>query len=217
MFRLCSWLALTFALLAVPAAALTVTGEARVVDGDTLVLAGERVRLFGIDAPELDQSCTRDGRRWACGNWARDELRERIRGQRIACAGRERDGYGRLLAVCEVGGQDLNRTLVRDGVAFAYRRYSQDYARDEARAERAGLGLWAGQVVQPEVHRQAQNPLPSLPQGCAIKGNVSSSGRIYHRPGQRDYDATRIDPSRGERWFCSAQEAEAAGWRAARR
>lgn len=54
------------------------------------------------------------------------------------------------------------------------------------------------------------------PPSCIIKGNISSSGeKIYHMPGQRDYDKTVIDPSKGERWFCTEAEAIANGWRRA--
>ena len=58
-------------------------------------------------------------------------------------------------------------------------------------------------------------PVPSAPTtGCRIKGNISQSGRIYHVPGSPSYDQTKIDESKGERWFCTEAEARAAGWRA---
>jgi hypothetical protein len=116
---------------------------------------------------------------------------------------------------CRLGGRDLGQVLVRNGVAFAYRRYSAMYVPDEAKAQRDGRGLWAGSTQAPEAFR---HPDSVVPQGCALKGNVSASGtRIFHAPGQKDYAATRIDPAKGERWFCSAAEAKQAGWRAARR
>jgi hypothetical protein len=65
--------------------------------------------------------------------------------------------------------------------------------------------------------RQSAAPAAPAPGGCAIKGNISGSGRIYHLPGQENYDATGINEARGERWFCSEAEAQAAGWRRARR
>jgi hypothetical protein len=79
---------------------------------------------------------------------------------------------------------------------------------------REGRGLWAGEVALPETFRHSPEPVAG---DCAIKGNISASGQIYHRPGQRDYDAVRIDSRKGERWFCTESEARAAGWRAARR
>jgi endonuclease YncB( thermonuclease family) len=200
--------------LAAPASAVTVTGQARVVDGDTLVIGGEKLRLHGIDAPELDQPCARDGAAWRCGDWARAELAARVEGRALSCEGRGRDRYDRLLATCRIGETDLGQSLVRDGVAFAYRRYSSAYIPDEVAAMREGRGLWAGEVALPETFR---HPPETLTGGCAIKGNISGSGQIYHRPGQRDYDAVRIDERKGERWFCTESEARAAGWRAARR
>lgn len=202
-------------LLALPAGALTVTGPARVVDGDTLVIGDEKVRLHGIDAPELDQPCARNGAPWRCGEWARSQLADRVEGREVACEARERDRYDRLVATCRIGQTDIARTLVRDGAAFAYRRYSTAYASDEAEARRNGMGLWSGQVDLPETFRHARPE--QIAGDCGIKGNISGSGQIYHRPGQQDYDAVRIDEQKGERWFCSENEARAAGWRAARR
>ncbi len=196
-------------MLASPAAAVTLSGQARVVDGDTMVIAGEKLRLHGIDAPELDQPCGLNGAEWRCGIWARDELAARVDGHEVTCEARERDRYERLLVTCRIGQADLAQDLVRDGVAFAYRRYSTAYVPDEAKAKREGRGLWAGEVALPETFRHPE-PTGQTVAGCAIKGNISNSGHIYHRPGQHDYDAVRIDERRGERWFCSEAEAQAA-------
>jgi endonuclease YncB( thermonuclease family) len=198
-----------------PALAVTLTGAARVVDGDTIEMSGQTLRLIGIDAPELAQPCERDGKPWACGDWSRDALRTRLSGRDLSCSGTDQDRYGRWLVTCRLGGRDLGQVLVRNGVAFAYRRYSAIYVSDEAKAQRDGRGLWAGSTEAPEAFRHVGS---AVPQGCALKGNVSASGtRIFHAPGQKDYAATRIDAAKGERWFCSAAEAKQAGWRAARR
>ena len=210
-----SALILVLCLGAAPALAVTLTGTARVVDGDTIEMSGQTLRLIGIDAPELAQPCERDGKPWACGDWSRDALRTRLSGRDLSCSGTDQDRYGRWLVTCRLGGRDLGQVLVRDGVAFAYRRYSAIYVPDEAKAQRDRRGLWAGSTEAPEAFR---HPDSAVPQGCALKGNVSASGtRIYHAPGQKDYAATHIDPAKGERWFCSAAEAKQAGWRAARR
>lgn len=193
------------------------SGRARAVDGDTIELAGERIRLFGIDAPELSQTCTRNSETWACGDWARAAMAAGLGAGEVACAPRERDRYGRIVATCHQGGEDIGEALVRQGAAFAYRRYSGAYMAAEAEAEAAGRGVWAGEAVRPAAFRAGRGGAPPAPTGCAIKGNVSASGRIYHRPGQEHYAATRIDQGAGERWFCSAAEAERAGWRPARR
>ncbi len=208
---------------ALPAGAETLTGRARVVDGDTLEIAGDTVRIFGIDAPEHGQVCqTADGSDWDCGAWAGQELARRVRAQRLTCRGSERDRYRRLVATCSVEGADLAEGLVRDGVAFAYLKYSRRYLAQEKQAAVAGAGLWQGRAARPEDFRAeaaavARTIASGAPEGCAIKGNISASGRIYHMPGQQDYDTTRISAARGERWFCSEAEAVAAGWRRARR
>jgi len=82
--------------------------------------------------------------------------------------------------------------------------------------------MWKGRFIEPwEWRRGKRFSAPAAndnqPAGCSIKGNIGRSGeRIYHLPGQPSYAATRISPERGERWFCSEAEAEAAGWRPAR-
>jgi endonuclease YncB( thermonuclease family) len=208
---------------ALPAGAEMLTGRARAVDGDTLEIAGDTVRLAGIDAPEHGQVCERaDGSAWDCGGWAAKELARRVLGVTLSCDGAGRDRYGRLLAICAADGADLADGLVRDGAAFAYLKYSRRYLAAEKQAAVAGVGLWQGRSARPEDYRAevaavAQASAAAGPEGCAIKGNISASGHIYHLPGQADYDATRISAGKGERWFCSEAEAQAAGWRRARR
>ena len=124
-------------------------GRALVTDGDTVRLAGERVRLHGIDAPESKQACVAGGRRWRCGSEATRALARRIGGRPIACEERDRDRYGRIVAVCRVRGEDLNRWMVRQGWALAYRKYSTDYVPDERAARAAKRGLWRGDFVPP--------------------------------------------------------------------
>ena len=178
------------------------------------------MRLFGVDAPEAGQTCGRAGGDWACGAFATAALRGLVAGREVACEARGTDRYGRTLAVCKSGGVEINRALVRAGAAFAYRKYSTAYVADERAAQRAGRGIWAGSAQVPEAFRRAAAGAVAgaEPAGeCRIKGNISSGGRIYHRPGQENYAATGIDEARGERWFCTEAEARAAGWRAARR
>ena len=91
-----------------------VVGTARVIDGDTIVVDGEHVRLRGIDAPETNQTCTAYGQQWACGRMAAQWLTEYLRGRQVDCVGHARDRYGRLLAVCYAGGEDINERLVRE-------------------------------------------------------------------------------------------------------
>jgi endonuclease YncB( thermonuclease family) len=188
-----------------------------IVDGDTLHLGDEKIRLFGIDAPEIDQTCGSGAGTWDCGKWSARMLAD-IAGGGVTCQGNDRDRYGRLLATCHAGGQDVAEAMVAAGAAVAYVRYSDAYLAIEDFARAKEAGIWGGAMQAPEDFRHAETaPAPSKITGdCVIKGNISGNGRIYHVPGQENYDDTRISVSRGERWFCSAAEAEAAGWRAAR-
>lgn len=205
------------------------SGAARVIDGDTLEIRGTRVRLHGIDAPESAQRCRAAGRAWPCGREATRALSRRIAGRTVVCEERDRDRYGRSVAVCRAGGEDLNAWMAFEGWAFAYRRYSRSYVAEERAAKAAGRGIWRGNVVAPWVWRKGKRLAGAgggartgtdAQQGsrrCAIKGNVSRDGsRIYHVPGGRYYERTRIERSKGERWFCTEAEARAAGWRRSR-
>jgi hypothetical protein len=178
------------------------------------------VRLFGIDAVETDQTCTSEqGVSWACGLWVTSLITDRYENKWARCQKLDTDRYHRVVARCYIDGKDVARALVQDGLAFAYRRYSMDYDLEEKGAAIRGVGLHGSRVQVPALYRRnrAAEPVPTE-RACAIKGNISSKGlRIYHSPGQRDYDRTSIREDKGERWFCSADEAEAAGWRAAKR
>jgi endonuclease YncB( thermonuclease family) len=200
-----------------PASALPLSGQARVVDGDSLVIAGESIRLFGIDAPELAQTCDVSGRNWACGLWAKQTLGQIIGQGVLRCEALDRDRYGRTLARCQVSGRDVAADMVLAGAATAYLRYSTDYAEAEAVAKAEARGLWSGAVMAPDAYRKLAKQ-QVVPKGCTIKGNVSAKGsKIYHMPGQRDYAATRISAQKGEAYFCSEAEARAAGFRPAKR
>jgi endonuclease YncB( thermonuclease family) len=196
--------------------AQSLSGPAEAIDGDTLRIAGETVRLHAIDAPEAGQGCTdAAGGTWACGAAATAALARLARGG-LVCEGRTRDRYDRVVAKCFSDGADVGAALVRSGAAFAYPRYGLDYVDAEKEALFAGRGVWRGGSSRADVLRAAA-PDAAAPPGCAIKGNISGNGRIFHVPGQAHYARTRISEARGERWFCSAAEAEAAGWRPARR
>jgi endonuclease YncB( thermonuclease family) len=213
--------------LAPAVAAQDITGTIRVLDGDSLSVGSTDVRLFAVDAPELGQTCDAPGRVaggggvWACGDWAAAQVRAAYAGQRATCRVLDIDRYGRAVSRCAVGGADMGARIVAEGWAMAYRRYGLDYDLAEKGAAAAGRGIWSGGVEVPEAYRarvrQSAAPAAPAPGGCAIKGNISGSGRIYHLPGQENYDATGINEARGERWFCSEAEAQAAGWRRARR
>ena len=126
-------------------------GLARIVDGDSLKVSGQSVRLDGIDAPELGQSC-RDakGERYRCGEVARTALTNYIAGQKVTCDIDYRDRYNRAVGVCYVGDREaINGWLVDNGHALAYRQFGTKYVPAEERAHESKLGLWAGVFVAP--------------------------------------------------------------------
>lgn len=214
MLRFC----FAFVLAAFPlVASADLSGSVRVIDADTWDVGGTRVRLHGIDAPELDQTCTRaSGQGWDCGVWATQQVRRLYQGRAATCSRVTQDRYGRTVARCRVQGRDVGQALVAQGLAFAFRKYSTDYVGAENRAKSAVAGLHGARVALPWEHRAARRA-SDTPSNCVIKGNISAKGeRIFHRPGQPHYARTRISTSKGERWFCTAEEARKAGWRAAR-
>lgn len=131
-------------------------GPARVVDGDSLVVGGQAVRLHGIDAPELGQTCERDGAAWPCGRAAREALQGIVAAGHVQCRVNDVDRYRRAIARCTVAGRDAGALMVRRGLAVAYTRYSMDYLALENEARMAGRGIWAGRFVQPERWRRRQ-------------------------------------------------------------
>lgn len=219
-----------------------VEGFPKVVDGDTLDFSGTRVRLFGIDAPETKQSCTANkGGEYMCGERSKQALLEKIGKGKVQCEQKNRDKYGRVVGVCSLNGEDLNGWLVEQGLAVAYRQYSKNYVPLEDAARAAGRGIWNGSFELPEKWRKEHprggsssapgvttvaapaattaataakgDPLPA--NGCAIKGNINAKGeKVYHVPGGAYYERTVIELDKGERYFCTAAEAQAAGWRA---
>ena len=142
--------------IVLPARAGGVIGQASVIDGDTIEIHGKRIRLFGIDAVESSQRCSRNGKPWNCGKDAAFALADRIGRYTIDCQGKNRDRYGRLVAVCFKGSEELNRWMVAQGWAVAYRRYSVDYVAEEDAARAAGRGLWASTFDMPWEWRKRQ-------------------------------------------------------------
>lgn len=131
-----------------------VEGRPKVRDGDSLVIGRRRVRLKGIDAPEREQTCKRGGQTWACGRAARRHLQRLIANRGVVCKVAKRDRFDRLLAHCRAGPHDLNRTMVRDGMAVSF---DGKYRGEEAEARRRRTGMWAGQFQRPKLWRQS-NP-----------------------------------------------------------
>jgi len=215
-------LAIVLLLISTSAYAGEVEGEASAIDGDSL---NTQIRIFGIDTPEPGQICKdAQAREYACGQVASDALTRLVRDKIISCKVKTRDRYGRPVAICYADDVDLGGVIVNQGLAVAFRRYSDKYVAHEQRARAAKRGLWAGTFELPWEYREhrrkqseAQRMLPPgcprepnpLSDGCIIKGNVSRTRRIYHMPGigamdkiaeraglRRGSDGTWCDPSR---------------------
>jgi endonuclease YncB( thermonuclease family) len=215
-----------------------VAGSAAILDGDTIQIGETRIRLVGIDAPETDQRCLdRAGKLWLCGIAAREAVSDLVANRPVRCQWSGMDIYRRMLATCWVAGENINRWLVRQGLALAYIKYSREFVEDEKQARDATRGMWSGVFIAPWDWRTRTRLTPLLGSGasgasleslltqeeappnpaCSIKGNVNRKGeRIFHVPGQHDYGRVNMK-SPAKRWFCSEEEAIAAGWRKAMR
>jgi endonuclease YncB( thermonuclease family) len=243
-FRMSMKFLLAIALVVLPsiAEAVDISGVPKIREGDQIQIGTTRIRLGGIDAPPVDQLCLNNaGERWTCGVAARDELIKHVDNKSWTCHVRQTDRRGRLVARCDVDGEDIQKWLVRSGWALSYVRVSHDYDEDEKAARDARAGMWQGAFIAPWDWRvrnkktailgaakppasahaillaSASGPVAPSPD-CTIKGNVNSSGEcIYHKPTSRWYAQIKMTIIKGTRWFCSTEEAEAAGCRETRR
>ena len=236
-------LAMAVVLLPAMAEGADIIGVPKIREGDHIQIGNTRIRLGGIDAPSVDQLCLNtQGERWTCGVAARDELIKHTDNKSWTChAGQAHDRRGRLVARCEVDGEDIQKWMVSSGWALAFVRISRDYEADEKAAREAKAGMWQGAFIAPWDWRvrnkkttvlgtvkppeganaillaSASGPVAPSPD-CTIKGNVNSSGEcIYHTPKSRWYAQIQMKISKGTRWFCSVEDAEAAGCRETRR
>ena len=130
--------------------------QVTVTDGDTIRIGAERIRFNGIDAPELKQTCLYQKIEFNCGEFSKDLLIEKIGNQEVSCFRESKDQYGRTLAECFVGKESLSSYLVREGYAFAYRKYSEKFIADEEYAQRKGNGMWSMEFLFPWDFRKSQ-------------------------------------------------------------
>ena len=136
-------------------ASAEIVGRASVIDGDTIEIRGQRIRFFGIDAPESSQLCHAGDKPYRCGQRAALALAEKIGERTVRCLERDIDRYRRVVAVCYVGKEDLGGWLVKEGMALAFRRYSLDYVAEEDEAQAAKRGIWRGEFQPPWEWRAA--------------------------------------------------------------
>ena len=125
-----------------------------VIDGDTIRLGDVKIRFSGIDAPEINQTCVASEGKVACGKISRDLLIEKVTNNKISCTDEGKDFYGRVLGECFVNGESLSAYLVREGFAFAYRKYSNKYIEDEEYAKFNKLGMWSMEFQYPWDYRK---------------------------------------------------------------
>jgi endonuclease YncB( thermonuclease family) len=224
--------------------AADITGVPKIREGDQITIGSSRIRLGAIDAPSVDQLCLNTkGERWTCGVAARDELIKHVESKPWTCHVSRVDRRGRSVARCEVDGEDIQKWMVKSGWALAYVRFSHDYDADEKDAREAKVGMWQGAFIapwdwrvrnkktvilgaaKPPANANANTILLASASGsvapspdCVIKGNVNHAGEcIFHQPTSRWYARIEMKISKGTRWFCSVDEAEAAGCRETKR
>tara|TARA_Y100001970_G_C14072524_1_gene770249 strand:- start:476 stop:973 length:498 start_codon:yes stop_codon:yes gene_type:complete len=138
-------------------------GNVKVVDGDSIHIGAKKIRLFGIDAPELKQKCKKAylsisfltfQKSYDCGLNSKKALIKKINNKKIFCKTRSKDRYGRDLAICYLEKKDLNMWMVQSGNAIAYKKYSKRYLMNENEAKKKKIGLWSGTFLEPEKWRR---------------------------------------------------------------
>ena len=197
-----------------------INGRGTAISGHLLRVGSDVVRLAGIEAPEATQPCFKaDGRKWSCSASATSALSRLVRGKRISCDVSGTDDAGRKLATCRGGDTDIAAELVRGGHVFAESGFFASYTSDEDAARSAKAGIWQSENVRPAEWRKRswEDAKRVAPDGCPIKGYVRAASRFYAMPWSHDYDARSVRSFKGERWFCSEDEARAAGFKLASR
>ena len=140
-----------------------ISGNANIIDGDSIKIGSKKIRLFGIDAPEIKQKCKKIyfsisfiifQKNYDCGLNSKRALKKKINNKRISCRIRSKDRYGRILAIFYLEKKDLNMWMVQSGNAIAYKRYSKRYLTQENEAKKKKIGLWSGTFLEPEKWRR---------------------------------------------------------------
>ena len=141
--------------LSIQVTAGEISGVPSITDGDTVKILDKRIRFHGIDTPEKKQMCIRNSKEYSCGEEATNALKRKIGGKSINCKVEDKlDRYKRYIGVCFLENVNLNKWMVRNGYAVAYRRYSKDYIEDENYAKKNKIGLWSSYFILPEKWRK---------------------------------------------------------------
>ena len=128
--------------------------DVKITDGDTIKINGEKIRFSGIDTPELKQTCIKNGVKNSCGIKAKEMLIDKISNKKVSCIRDGKDQFKRTLAECFVNNESLSRYLVRSGYAFAYRKYSKKFIKDEDYARMKKIGMWSMEFEYPWDYRK---------------------------------------------------------------
>lgn len=196
------------------ASASELSGRARAIKGDLLRIEGRLVKLASIESPAAAYPCKRsNGRSWNCSAAARLALRRMVHGKTVTCTNTGETDSGHLLGRCAIDGQDIGEDLVRNGHVFAAQGFFATYGASEEEAKADKVGIWQGKAVRPEEWRSQvwEEAKQASPEGCPIKGFVRRSDRTYAMPWSSGY-GRRMRERRGDRWFCSEEEAREAGF-----
>ena len=142
-------------ILGLNAVAGEISGAPKITDGDTIKILNKRIRLYGVDAPEKKQICIKNSQEYRCGQEATNALIKKVNEKTVVCKVQDKlDRYKRYIGVCFLENVNLNKWMVRNGYAVAYRRYSKDYIEDENYAKKNKIGLWSSYFILPEKWRK---------------------------------------------------------------
>ncbi len=201
-----------------------VEGRPTVLSGDIIRISGTTIRLAGIEAPEPTQKCMGANKKpWGCGEAARSAMDRIVKAKTVRCDLSGTDEAGRSLGTCltvNTGtSQNVAEELVRAGAVFASGGLFSSLSGIEADARAKKIGLWKGEAERPAEYRASlwDTAAKTSPDNCPIKGIVSGEAKSYVLPWQSEYGGTKVRLTKGERWFCSEAEAQAAGWKSAGR
>ena len=133
-----------------------INGKATVIDGDTINIDNNKIRLHGMDAPEINQTCNIKDEEWNCGIESTLALKNFVLDKKVNCEVVDIDRYERYVAICFVGTENINEFMVKNGWAIAYRYYSLDYVKQEEIAKKNNAGIWQGKFLEPYLFRKKQ-------------------------------------------------------------